>query len=250
MHRFILFLTACLLLSTVAQAGQPVRLMANTSPPYTDERLPSQGMAMELVEHIFARTDYSPEITIDSWSRALEGVSIGVYDALAAAWYTEERSKRFQFSEPYLESELIILKLRSQPANPRSLQNLAGARLGVRKDYAYGVDFSAIPNLQLVEENHLIQNLLNLLSGKVHFVIGDRRTVVFQLNEYLKDQIHKFQVVDIKLPGRARHVAASLEFKDHAKLIAAFNKALAEVRRDGSYDAIIKKWDERYPELK
>jgi polar amino acid transport system substrate-binding protein len=250
MLRTALLLIACLLLSAIAQAGQPVRLMANTSPPYSDERLPERGLALELVEHILSRTDYSPEITIDSWSRALEGVSIGVYDALAAAWYTEERAASFLFSEPYLESELIILKLRSLRASPRSLQDLAGARLGVRTDYAYGVDFAAVPDLQLVEEHHLIQNLLNLLSGKVHFVIGDRRTVVFQLNEYLKDQIHKFQVVDIELPGRARHLAASLKFKGHEALIAAFNQALAEVRRDGSYAAIVRKWDERYPELK
>ncbi len=250
MLRTALPLIIFLLLSITVQAGQPVRLMANTSPPYSDERLPGRGLALELVEHIFSRTDYSPEITIDSWSRALEGVSIGVYDALAAAWYTDERAAEFLFSEPYLESELIILKLRSLGANPRSLQDLAGARLGVRTDYAYGIDFAAVPNLQLVEEHHLIQNLLNLLSGKVHFVIGDRRTVVFQLNEYLKDQIHKFQVVDIELPGRARHVAASLEFSDHKALVAAFNKALAEVRQDGSYDAIVRKWDDRYPELK
>jgi len=250
MLRFIFVLAGSLLLSFAASAEQTVRLMANNSPPYSDERLPQRGLALELVEHIYSRTAYTPEITIDSWSRALEGVSIGVYDALAAAWYTEERGVEFAFSEPYLDSELIILKARSTPGNFRTLQDLAGARLGVRKDYAYGVDFSQVPNLQLVEEHHLIQNLLNLQSGKVHFVIGDRRTVIFQLNEYMKDQLHKFNVVNIKLPGRARHVAASLESAGHANMISSFNKALAEVRKDGSYDAIIKKWDERYPELK
>jgi polar amino acid transport system substrate-binding protein len=250
MRKILFFLIGSLFLATAGQTGEPVRLMANTSPPYTDERLPGRGLAIELVEHIFSRTDYTPDIAIDSWSRALEGVSIGVYDALASAWYTEERSKAFLFSEPYLDSDLILLKARSLPANPRSLQDLAGARIGVRTDYGYGIDFAEIPDVTLVEEHHLIQNLLNLLSGKVHFVIGDRRTVIFQLNEYLKDQIHKFQVVDIDLPGRARHVAAGLEFSGHKELIAAFNKALAETRRDGSYDAIIRKWDERYPELK
>jgi polar amino acid transport system substrate-binding protein len=249
MRTLFLFFIGCLLpLGT--QAEQTVRLMANTSPPYTDERLPDRGLAMEVVEHIFSRTDYTPEITIDSWSRALEGVSIGVYDALASAWYTEARGEQFLFSEAYLESDLILLKLRSQRANPRNLQNLTGARVGVRKDYAYGIDFSEIPDVQLVEEHHLIQNLLNLLSGKVHFVIGDRRTVVFQLNEYLKDQIHKFQVVNMELPGRARHIAASLEFKGHKDMVKAFNQALAAARKDGSYDAIIRKWDDRYPELK
>jgi polar amino acid transport system substrate-binding protein len=250
MLRLLLILIAGLVLSGGALAEQTLRLMANTSPPYSDDKLPERGLALELVEHIFSRTDYKPDIAIDSWSRALEGASIGVYDALAAAWYSDERNEAFLFSEPYLDSKLIILKARSTPGRYTQLKDLAGARLGVRTDYAYGIDFSQVPELQLVEENHLIQNLLNLLNGKVQFVIGDRRTVVFQLNEYLKDQIHKFEVLEIDLPGRARHVAASRQAAGHEDVINAFNKALAEVRKDGSYAAIIRKWDERYPGLK
>ena len=51
----------------------------------------------------------------------------------------------------------------------------------MRVDYAYGVDFDSVPNLTLVKENHLIQNLLNLLNGKVDFVIGDQRTITRRL---------------------------------------------------------------------
>jgi len=245
MLRIFVALAACLSFSTAALSAQPVSLMANTSPPYSDDRLPERGLALELVTHIFSRTDYQPEISIDYWDRAMEGVSIGVYDALAAAWYTEERNREFLFSEPYLDSTLIILKARSTRGRPRSLEDLAGARIGVRGGYAYGIDLSQIPNVTLVEENHLIQNLLNLLNGRVHFVIGDKRTVIYQLNEYLKSDKHKFEVVDINLEGRQRHVAASREMKGNTEMIEAFNKALAETRKDGSYDAIIKKWDER-----
>ena len=50
----------------------------------------------------------------------------------------------------------------------------------------------------------------------------------------------------IKLPPVERHVAASRSLDGHEKMIAEFNRALAEVRKDGSHQAIIKKWDERY----
>ena len=65
----------------------------------------------------------------------------------------------------------------------------------MRADYAYGVDFSAIPDLVLVKENHMIQNLLNLLNGSVDFVIGDQRTITLQLHEYLQDKITQFEVM-------------------------------------------------------
>lgn len=227
-------------------AEQKVHLMANTSPPYADEKLPEQGLALELVKHVFARTDYSPQITIEAWSRAIEGARLGVYDGLAAAWFTEERNQDLQFSEPYVRSKLIILKLRSDTNRYRTMAHLAGGRLGVRADYAYGVDFAAVPNLKLVSENHLIQNLLNLLNGSVDYVIGDQRTITMQLHEYLEDKITQFEVLPIELPDRERHVAASRSLPGHEKLIAAFNRALAETRKDGSHAAIIKRWDQRY----
>jgi polar amino acid transport system substrate-binding protein len=251
MLRIVLILVAGLAFySSGSLAEQQLRLMANTSPPYADQNLPDQGLALELVENAFSRTDYNPDITIESWSRAMEGVRLGLYDALATAWRTDERDQDFLFSDPYINSRLVILKLRASPGRYHSLQSLAGRRLGVRADYAYGVDFSAIPNLRLVEENHMIQNLLNLLNGKVDFVIGDLRTINLQLNEFLEDKKTKFSVVDIELPSRARHVAAGRSVKGHEKMISEFNRALAESRKDGSYDAIIKKWDDRYPGIK
>jgi polar amino acid transport system substrate-binding protein len=229
-----------------AHAEQELRLLANTSPPYADAALPEQGLALELVRHVFARTDYRPEITIENWSRAVEGTRMGVYNALASVWYTEDREKDLLFSAPYLQSDLIILKLRSNRRPYTGLEQLAGSRLGVRTDYAYGVDFSVIPGLTLVQEELLDSNLLNLLNGKVDFVIADQRTANMQLHELLKDRISEFQVLDIELPTVARHVAAARSWEGHAAMIEAFNKALAAANEDGSLEAIINKWDQRY----
>jgi polar amino acid transport system substrate-binding protein len=247
MLRFVLLLVASVVFGSGAvTAEQEVRLMASTSPPYADAKLPEQGMALELVKHIYAGTGYTPVITIESWSRAVEGALLGVYDGLASVWYTDERNKDLLFSEPYLRSELIILKRRSNTGDYFKLEHLAGSRLGVRVDYAYGVDFVAIPDLTLVPENHMIQSLLNLLNGSVDFVIGDQRTITLQLHEYLADKITQFVVVPIKLPQVERHVAASRSLPGHEKMIAEFNRALAGIRKDGSHAAIVKKWDDRY----
>ncbi|MEH6585844.1 MAG: transporter substrate-binding domain-containing protein [Halioglobus sp.] len=247
MFRSALLLVAALLLGSIgAQAQQPLKLMANTSPPYADEKLPERGLALELVEHVFAGTEIKPVISIESWSRAVEGAKLGVYSGLAAAWYSDERAQDLLFSEPYLSSKLIILKRRSEQRKFTSLSQISGARLGVRTDYAYGADLKAIPRLTLVEENHLIQNLLNLQNGRVDFVIGDRRTIIHQLNEYMGDKLNLFSVTGIKLEPVARHVAVSRSLQGHEKIVADFNKALSAVRNDGSHQAIVSKWEKRY----
>ena len=51
-------------------AEQSLHLMANTSPPYADQQLPEQGLALELVREVFSRTGHTPEITIENWARA------------------------------------------------------------------------------------------------------------------------------------------------------------------------------------
>ena len=63
---------------------------------------------------------------------------------------------------------------------------------------------------------------------------------------YLPNQVPKFQVVSVSLPQRQRHVAASREVAAPDKMIEAFNRALLQVRKDGSHAAIVAKWDERY----
>lgn len=246
MLRGILLLLLAATFSAGAQAEEAFRLMANTSPPYADAKLPEQGLALELVKAVFAQTDYAPEITIENWSRALEGTEVDVYDALAAVWYSKEREEDLLFSKPYLRSELLILKLRSNQGRYTSLDQLAGSRLGVRTDYAYGVDFAAIPNLTLVQEDQLVPLLLNLLNGKVDFVIADQRTAAMEIQEYFKDKVTQFEVVDIALPPVERHVAASRAWPEAENMITEFNRALAAKQKDGSLEAIIRKWDERY----
>lgn len=239
-------LLACLFGSSAAVAQQPLKLMANTSPPYADEKLPQRGLAIELVEHAFAGTGVETSVTIESWSRALEGARLGVYNGLATAWYSDERAEDLVFSEPYLSSKLIVLKRHGDPRNYTRLEQLAGKRLGIRNDYAYPVDLAAIPGLRLVEENHLIQNLLNLINGEVDFVIGDLRTVNHQLHEYLSSSRHKVKVASISLPSVARHVAVSRSYAGHEKIIADFNASLQRARKDGSHQAIVDRWDQRY----
>lgn len=246
MLRIVLLFVLAVMQSFYAAAAEPVRLMANTSPPYADAGLPEQGLALEIVKHIYAGTNYTPDISIENWSRAVEGARIGVYEGLATAWYSPDREKDLLFSKPYLRSELLILKLNSNRGQYNTLDQLTGSRLGVRKDFAYGVDFSTIPNLKLVEEDQLVSNLLNLLNGKVDFVIADQRTAAMVLHTDLQDKITQFAVTGIKLEPVARHVAASRSWPGAEKMIAEFNRSLDAAQKDGSLQAIIKKWDERY----
>lgn len=248
MLRTALLLVLTLLISVgQARADEPVKMMTNTWSPYVDPELPEQGLAIELVTHIFARAGYKVENTIESWPSALEGVRIGLSDVLGAAWRDDARDQRFVYSEPYLMNELIVIKRREMQGRYYSIGTMADSRIGLSPDYAYGVDFTELPGVEIVYENHVIQNLMNLVNKKVDFVVGDRRVIALKLEEFLKDRRHEIEVASISLPPRALYVAGSRATERPARLVEEFNTALVEVKRDGSYQKIIEKWLQRYP---
>lgn len=226
--------------------AEPIHLIANTWPPYVDQNLPGQGMVIELVTHIYERAGYEPSVSIETWPRVMEGVRVGLYDAVATIWYSEAREKDFRYSKPYLVNTLKIVKLKSLTGDYFELAHLEGKRLGVVPEYAYGVDFDSIPGLELVSENRLIHNLLNLLNGKVDFVIGDERVIAMQMSAYLNRDKDKFEMLDIELPGRSMYVGVGREDSQGEQRIKDFNAALRKSLNDGSYKAIVDKWNQRY----
>ena len=194
--------TALLLLLTLftlagpANADEPVRMMTSTWSPYVDEQLPQQGLAVELVTHIFARAGYTLDNTLESWPLALEGVRVGRSEVLGTAWRDDARDQTFIYSEPYLMNELIVVKRREMKGRHYSFGALQDARIGLTPDYSYGVDFTELPGVEIVYEDHIIQNLRNLLNEKVDFVVGDRRVIAMQVEEQLKDRRQELEVAD------------------------------------------------------
>jgi polar amino acid transport system substrate-binding protein len=245
--------TALLLVLTLltmvgpVRADEPVKMMTNTWPPYVDPTLPEQGLAAELVTHIFTRAGYSVENTIESWPQALEGVRTGLSDVLGAAWRDDARDQRFIYSEPYLMNELIVVKRLEMKGRHYSIGALADSRIGLVPDYAYGINFTELPGVEIVYENDITENLTKLLNNEVDFVVGDRRVIAMKVDEFLKDRRQEIEVASISLPPRALYVAGSRATERPARLVEEFNSALLDVKRDGSYQKIIEKWQARYP---
>ncbi|MEM6580987.1 MAG: transporter substrate-binding domain-containing protein [Pseudomonadota bacterium] len=244
-----LLVLALLLIGTpaIAQTDKPITMRTSTWSPYIDQNLPDQGLAMELVTHIFARAGYRIDNTIEPFFNALEDVTLGKADMLGAAWRDDARDERYIYSKPYLMNELVVIQRTDTEDRHYSLGAMADSRVGLTKDYAYGVDFAELPGVELIYEDNIAQNLQNLLDDKVDFVVGDRRVIAMAVAQSLSDHRERFAVAAISLPPRALYIAGSRAVARPAGLVDEFNAALAEVKRDGSYHQIIEKWQARYP---
>jgi polar amino acid transport system substrate-binding protein len=213
-------------------------------PPYADASLPGQGLAVEIVTTALKRAGYTPYIRIDSLDRILEGGKLGVYDVFATPWYSDSRNQYLDYSEPYLESSIRFIKRKGSDFEFRSLGDLKGVMVGTVVDYAYDEAFNNARDIVKIPERNLVQNLLKLTQGRIDLTLDDERVLRYEINRYMPNAMANLEILDKPLAVRGIHIGVSRENPQHAEIVAAFNKAIGEMKKDGSFDAIVARHNE------
>lgn len=236
-----LFLVLVHLGTPPAASGETPELTIGTSlwPPYVDPRLPGQGLALSIVTAAFERAGYQVGVELDEdWGRTLEKGRSGEFAVIAAAWKARDRERDFLFSEPYLENKIKFLKRRAEELTINGLEDLRGLRVGVVFGYAYGDAFDAFDasaDFVRVPETHVLGNLLELLADRVDVVVGDERTLRFEIARHLHDRRLELELLPRALDRRSLHVAVSRRHPQAAQLVSDFNAAMGTLRDDGTY---------------
>jgi polar amino acid transport system substrate-binding protein len=217
-------------------------IVASQWPPYVDQSMAKKGLAMEIVSSAFERAGYQPAIRIETWPRALEGLEIGIYDVVGTVWKTPEREKLFVFSTPYWINQIRFIKKKNLDVRYDNLDDLSGYVIGTIKDYAYGEEFVSSRTLIKIPQNHIIQNLSKLHEGDIDLTLGDEIAIRYELNQYMKGSISEFEFLEKPLATRELYIAVSKQNPRAEKIVSDFNRALLEMKGDGSFDVIAKKY--------
>lgn len=233
-----LILVLYILLYPFSVCAKDLKLIANIWAPYVSDQMPNNGLAIDIVTTAFRKAGYNPLLKIDSWSRALEGGKIGIYDAVAAIWYTKERTSDLEFSEPYLVNEIKFIKRKNRNIEFNQIDDLRGLLIGVVKDYAYEESFISLNDIIRIPQNHLVQNLLSLRKGDIDLTLGDQRTILYDLNQYMKGSIKELEFLPKPLAKRGLRIAVSKVNPNHRAIVADFNRVIEKMKSDGSYKKV------------
>lgn len=224
----------------LANEASALTIVAKEEAPFISRKLPGQGLSATIVKTAMARAGYSATFAFETWPRAYEGAAIGVYDVIGSIWYTEERAREFNFSDPYLVHEIKFIKRRvDRDIKFDSLDDLDGLVIGTLEGYAYDDAFLESRRFIKVPQNFLLQNLLKLSVGEIDLTLDEERKILYQLNEFMKSSIQDLEILPKPLSRRGTHIAVSRSHPDHEKIIDAFNRAIQAMKADGSYEKII-----------
>lgn len=227
-----------LLLATASACAETLRIAADVWPPFTDARLPGNGLASELVSTALQRAGHRPEYVEVPWARALRGLQVGDYDLIVSAWYSDERATYGQFSKPYLTNRIRFLKHKGSEVDFQSPEDLRRYSIAVVRGYSYLPGFDGDARLKKVPVMGFQMGARMLAAGRVQLTLEDELVARFYLNRELKDIRDQLEFLPRPLSENGLHILVRRSHPRHQQLVEDFDRAMQAMREDGTYAAI------------
>lgn len=233
--RILIVLTV--LMASTSLSAQALRMAGNLWPPYTDKRLPGDGLSVDLIRTALGRAGYQVEYVEVPWERALQGVKSGRYD-LFNGWPTSTRTSYVLRSRPFLTNRMRWVQRAGDNFRYKGRDSLLPYRLVLSRGYVYSDELVAYSRLNKGYAANFIQAARMLLAGRADLTLEDEQTAQFHFKHELSDVEDllgfvpgEFAVLDLSLLVRKDH-------PQQAQIIAAFNREIEAMLADGSYAAI------------
>lgn len=197
-----------------------------------------KGIDVEILDKVAEINGWDLDKSFPGFDAAVNAVQAGQADAIMAGMTkTTEREKVFTMSDTYYDTKVVIATTKADKITKYS--QLKGKTVGVKNGTAaqrfldknkdkYGY------KIKTFDTGDLMYNSLS--TGAVDAVMDDQPVIQYA--------IQKGQDLAINMDGEAVGGFAFGVKKggNHEKLITEFNKALAQMKADGTLDEIIKKW--------
>ncbi len=225
-----------------AKARGTLRIaVEGTYPPFNfkDEKGKLTGFDVEVAEAIAGKLGLKPEFTTTEWSGILAGLQAGKYDVIVnQVAATDQRRQVFDFSGPYVISYPQLIVRANETRKLDTPADLKGKKIGVGQGSNYAELAKGIEGAEVRTYPGAPEYLQDLASGRLDAAINDSLLI-----PYLREKT--------KLPIKAgaaigKPDSNAIPFrKGNPKFKAAIDKALDEMKADGSYAKISGKWFER-----
>ncbi|MCO6056393.1 transporter substrate-binding domain-containing protein [Pseudomonas sp. MOB-449] len=227
-----------LLLASASAAAETLRIAADIWPPFTDSRLPGNGLAAELVSTALKRAGHRPEYVEVPWARALRGVQVGEYDLIVSAWYSDDRARYGLFSKPYLTNRVLFLKRRGSDVDFQTPADLKRYSIAVVRGYSYLPSFDADASLDKVPVKGFQMGARMLSAGRVQLTLEDELVARFYLSRELKGIRDQLEFLPRPLSENGLHILVRRSHPRYQQLVDDFDRAMQAMREDGTYQAI------------
>ena len=209
-------------------------------PPY--EYIPAnengkayRGFNVDIMKAVALQSGIEIEFRPMTWADALQALDDGEIDAIQGMKYDKERISRYDFSDEYITSAQVVFVRRDTYIS--DLDELRGHKVAVQKgDIAYqNLKSYSTFTVVAVPNQEAAFNLL--LAGEVTAVIGNKLA-----GQYILQRNNHIDKVKMVGPDIDPHMYGVAVKKGNNELIQTINTSIHEIKKNGIYEKIYKKW--------
>jgi cystine transport system substrate-binding protein len=227
------------LLDTVKQAGVLKIGLEGTYPPfnYRGSNNQLEGFDVDVAKAVAARLGVKPEFVTTEWSGIIAGLQAGKFDVIVnQVAVTPQRKEVLDFSTPYVYSAAQLIQRKDDKRQFKSLEDLKGKKLGVSLGSNYNELAKSVPGIDVKTYPGAPEYLRDLAAQRVDAALNDRLMIGY-LIKTSNLPLRPGAIVE----GGTSEVAIPLR-KDNPRFKQAIDRALDEMRKDGSLGKLSAKW--------
>jgi polar amino acid transport system substrate-binding protein len=228
-------------LKKVKSAGKFVVGLDDQFPPmgFRDESGNIVGFDIDLAKAAGKKLGVEVEFKPVDWDGVILSLNKGDIDVIwNGLTITEERKQKIAFSKPYLENhQIIVVKADSKIAAKADLSGkTVGLQLGSSSETALNADTATVGTLKGVRKYpNNVEALMDLSAGRVDAVVVDEIVGRY----YIAKKPGEYKVLTDNFGTEAYGVGFR---SSDAKFQEAIDKALDEMKADGTAAEISKTW--------
>ena len=215
--------------------------------PFLSEHLPHGGIATHIVTAAFVAVGLNVEYRWygDFWERAKRDTELGKVDFSAVWYHTEERARKFAFTDPVIDVATVFFYHKDSPFDWDGLDTIApGKVIGVTRGYSYTAEFDAAKQAGRFRYEVADRDILNfrkLLRRRIDtFVIGELVGRDILRRSFSSTEVAALAVHPKKIDEAPMYLITSKNHPRAPALLARFNEGIRLLRDNGEYEAILR----------
>lgn len=226
---------------SVEASEKSLRIAAFDYKPFVNQNVDGHGYIAEIATAALLRAGYDVEYHFVPLKRALVLAQEGDMDGVLGAYYAEERTSFLEYSNPMGDIRVNFFRRKDRNISYTKPADMApytiGVILGTSLIKALHQD-----GLKVDEAPGNVNNLKKLLAGRVDVFVGTTEWIFYDLRANFS-QVEQDQILVIDPPYMIQKVYLTISKKkaSFTTIIERFNKGLAQIKADGTYQAILKK---------
>ncbi|OPH56581.1 cysteine ABC transporter substrate-binding protein [Paenibacillus ferrarius] len=230
------------LLETIKKNGKIRIGLMGTYAPYNflNDKKEVDGFDADVAKQVAKRIGVQAEFITGEFSGLIEGLQKDKYDALISqVTITDDRKKTMDFSTPYIKNSVSIV-VKADNTTIKSLEDFKGKKIGVGlgtndEKYLREVALPKVGNFEIPTYNDVITSLTDLNVGRIDATINN----MFAIQPLVEK--NNFKIKAVGQPIKEDFAGIAIR-KNNQELLDALNKALADMKTDGTFKEIFKKW--------